>query len=214
MIWIERHEHIIHHRVAAVICQRKVMRDSFVWNVLICSAPCITVDICLMWGLSLHLGCTLCPSLISRCLGRGAVYIFLGRCRSEVRRCTLHRRGRRISTVNHHGCGGTSSCLYAPMLPPVFRATWCRRATYRPWEFCGARHDREGIAQCLCLLPQSRDTFFYFLTDKAPRQASGARMKRRNWIGGERLTWGLILRGFPLGDGGVLANEMTCSPKF
>ena len=39
-------------------------------------------------------------------------------------------------------------------------------------------------------------------------------MKRRDWIGGGRLTWGLILRGVPLGDGGVLANEMTCSPKI
>ena len=57
-------------------------------------------------------------------------------------------------------------------------------------------------------------TILFFSTDKAPRQASGARMKRRDWIGGGRLTWGSILRGVPLGDGGVLANEMTCSPKF
>ena len=111
--------------MAAVICQREVMRDSLVWDVLICSAPCITVDICLMWGLSLHLGRTLCSSLVSRCLGRGTVYIFLWRCRSEVRRCTLHRRGRRVSTVNHHRCGGTRLCPQAPMLPPVLRATWC-----------------------------------------------------------------------------------------
>lgn len=39
-------------------------------------------------------------------------------------------------------------------------------------------------------------------------------MKRRDWIGGGRLTWGLILRGFPLGDGGVLANEIDLFPKL
>ena len=43
------------------------------------------------------------------------------------------------------------------------------------------------------------ETPLFLLTDKAPRQASRAWMKRRDWIGGGRLTWGLILRGIPVG---------------
>ena len=59
------------------------------------------------------------------------------------------------------------------------------------------------------------ETHLIFLTDKAPRQAS------RAWDEASRLDWrrtvdvGFDIKGYsPLGDGGVLANEMTCPPNF